>query len=253
MIITFLGTGTSQGVPVIGCNCEVCTSSNPADNRLRSSIHILIEGKSVVIDTGPDFRQQMLREKITFLDAVLYTHHHKDHIAGLDDIRSFNFLHKKAIPIFANRLTQEQIIHEFSYVFDSNGYGGAPRILLNEIVNNPFYFEDLKIIPIKVYHDKLPVYGYRIGDFTYITDANYIPDEECEKVYGSKILVINALQKKPHPSHFTLQQALDQIKRINPQQAYLTHISHNMGLHDVALKDLPDHVYLAYDGLKLKL
>jgi phosphoribosyl 1,2-cyclic phosphate phosphodiesterase len=253
LIITFLGTGTSQGVPVIGCNCKVCTSNNPADNRLRTSIHIVSDDKSIVIDTGPDFRQQMLREKISMLDAVLYTHHHKDHIAGMDDIRSFNFLLKKAIPVFANSITKEQLINEFSYVFEPNGYGGAPKILLNEISNNPFHFENLEIIPVEVSHDKLSVYGYRLGDFTYITDANYISDVECEKVYGSKVLVINALQQHPHPSHFTLKQSLDQINKINPEQAYLTHISHNMGLHDAVSKDLPDNVFLAYDGLKLNL
>lgn len=253
MIITFLGTGTSQGVPVIGCNCKVCTSKNPADNRLRTSVHILYDRKSIVIDTGPDFRQQMLREKISFLDAVLFTHHHKDHIAGMDDIRSFNFLLKKAIPVYANKITKDQLINEFSYVFVPNGYGGAPKILLNEITSDPFFFEDMKITPIEVYHDKLLVYGYRIGDFTYITDANYIRNEEYNKFKGTKILVINALRKQTHPSHFTMDEALVQIKKINPDQAYLTHISHNMGLHDEVSQDLPDNVYLAFDGLKLNL
>jgi len=253
LIVTFLGTGTSQGVPVIGCKCKVCTSNNPADNRLRTSMHIVSDDKSIVIDTGPDFRQQMLREKINKLDAVLYTHHHKDHIAGMDDIRSFNFLLKKTIPAFANNLTKEQLINEFSYVFEPNGYGGGPKIQLNEILNNPFHFENLEIIPIEVFHDKLSVFGYRIGDFTYITDANHISDVEREKMSGSKILVINALQQLPHPSHFTLDQALDQIKKINPGQAYLTHISHNMGLHDAVSRDLPANVFLAYDGLKLNL
>ena len=253
MIITFLGTGTSQGVPVIGCNCKVCTSKNPADNRLRTSVHIAYNEKSIVIDTGPDFRQQMLREKISLLDAVLFTHHHKDHVAGMDDIRSFNFLLRKAIPVFANKVTKDQLISEFSYVFEPNGYGGAPRILLNEISGDPFYFEDLMITPVEVYHDKLLVYGYRIGDFTYITDANYIKEEEYDKIYGSKILVINALQRHTHPSHFTLGEALAQIKKINPEKAYLTHISHNMGLHDEVSRDLPENVYLAFDGLKLDL
>jgi len=206
-----------------------------------------------VIDTGPDFRQQMLREKIRFLDAVLFTHPHKDHIAGMDDIRSFNFLLKKAIPVYANGITKEQLINEFSYVFDPNGYGGAPRIHMHEIFKEPFYFEDLKIIPVEVYHDKLPVLGYRIMDFCYITDANFISDQALEKMYGSRILVLNALQKRPHPSHFTLDQALEQIDRINPEKAYLTHISHNLGLHAVVSKDLPDNVFLAYDGLKLNL
>jgi phosphoribosyl 1,2-cyclic phosphate phosphodiesterase len=253
LIITFLGTGTSQGVPVIGCKCKVCTSNNPADNRLRTSAHILCEEKSIVIDTGPDFRQQMLREKISALDAVLFTHHHKDHVAGMDDIRSFNFLLKKAIPVFANKATKDQLINEFSYVFEPNGYGGAPRILLNQISNNPFYFEDILIRPVEVYHDKLLVYGYQIGGFTYITDANHIPEEEYEKIYGSKILVINALHRQAHPSHFTLDEALEQIQKINPGQAYLTHISHNMGLHEEVSRNLPDNVHLAFDGLKLNL
>jgi len=253
LIITFLGTGTSQGVPVIGCNCKVCTSKNPADNRLRTAVHILYDEKSIVIDTGPDFRQQMLREKISFLDAVLFTHHHKDHVAGMDDIRSFNFLLKKAIPIYANKITKDQLISEFSYVFSPNGYGGAPRILLNEISSDPFYFENVKITPVEVYHDQLLVYGYRIADFTYITDANHIEEEEYDKIYGSKILVINALQRHTHPSHFTLDEALAQINKINPAKAYLTHISHNMGLHEEVSRDLPENVYLAYDGLKLNL
>jgi phosphoribosyl 1,2-cyclic phosphate phosphodiesterase len=253
LTITFLGTGTSQGVPVIGCDCGVCTSSDPADNRLRSSVHIIVEDKSIVIDTGPDFRQQMLREKIRFLDAVLFTHPHKDHIAGMDDIRSFNFLLKKAIPVYANKITREQLISEFPYVFEPNGYGGAPRILLNEISDEPFYFEGLQIIPVRVLHDKLVVLGYRIGGFSYITDANFISEASLDKIYGTKILVLNALQENPHPSHFNLDQALNEIERIKPKKAFLTHISHNMGLHASVSKNLPDNVYLAFDGLKLNL
>lgn len=253
MIITFLGTGTSQGVPVIGCDCEVCTSSNPADNRLRTSVHLQINDISIVIDTGPDFRQQMLREKIRSLDAVLYTHHHKDHIAGMDDVRSFNFLLKKAIPVYANHLTTEQLLQEFAYAFDSNGYGGAPRIILNDIPPEPFQLAGITIIPIEVYHDRLPVFGYRIGNFSYITDANFISEESVERLYGSEVLVINALQKHPHPSHFTLSEALEQVEKIGPGKAYLTHISHNMGLHDRVSPDLPGNVFLAYDGLKLEV
>ncbi len=253
MTITFLGTGTSQGVPVIGCSCEVCISENHQDNRLRSSIHIEIEDKSIVIDTGPDFRQQMLREKITRLDAVIFTHHHKDHIAGMDDIRSFNFLQEKAMPIYANHFTKEQLLNEFPYVFNPNGYGGAPRILFNEISNCPFEIEGIQIYPVEVYHHQLPVLGFRIHDFTYITDANYISDEECEKIIGSKVLVINALQKKPHLSHFTLDEAIRQIEKINPGKAFLTHLSHKMGLHTEISKELPENTYLAYDGLKITL
>ena len=253
MIITFLGTGTSQGVPVIGCDCKVCSSLNPADNRLRSSVHLNTHGKSIVIDTGPDFRQQMLREKIRHLDAVLFTHQHKDHIAGMDDIRSFNFLLKKAIPVYANASTKEQLMNEFSYVFEPNGYGGGPRINLNEIGPEPFSFGDLPITPIEVYHDRIPVLGYRIEDFSYITDANYIPDKSISLIRGSRILVLNALQHDPHPSHFTLRQAIEQIERINPEKAFLTHISHNLGLHAEVSALLPDNVFLAYDGLKINI
>lgn len=252
MIITFLGTGTSQGVPVIGCNCQVCASTDPKDKRLRSSVHILANGLSIVIDTGPDFRQQMLRENIKELDAVLFTHHHKDHVAGMDDIRSYNFLLRKTIPVYANHTTKEQLVKEFEYVFEPNGYGGGPKVFINEIDGGAFYLKDLEITPIEVLHDKLLVYGFKIGDFTYITDANYISDKELEKIRGSKFLVLNALQRNPHPSHFTLEEALEQIRKINPVHAYLTHISHNMGLHREVSKILPGNVHLAYDGLKLK-
>lgn len=251
MIATFLGTGTSQGVPVIGCNCRVCSSEDPADNRLRSSIHIQADNLSIVVDTGPDFRQQMLREKIHHLDAVLFTHHHKDHIAGMDDIRGFNFLLGKAIPVYANKATKKQLITEFSYVFEPNGYGGAPRIRLHEIANTPFEIEGMKILPIEVLHDKLPVLGFRIQDFTYITDANFIDKEAFRMIKGTRILVINALQKKQHPSHFTLDQALFEIQKIQPEKAYLTHISHNLGLHAEVSAELPENVFLAKDGLKL--
>jgi len=253
LIITFLGTGTSQGVPVIGCNCVVCTSNDPADNRLRSSVHILADDISIVVDTGPDFRQQMLREDIKELDAVLFTHHHKDHIAGMDDIRSFNFLQRKAIPVYANTLTADQLTVEFAYVFEPNGYGGGPKIQLNEINANPFFIQGIKIDPIPVLHDKLPVLGYRLGNFTYITDANFIDEETFVKIAGTEVLVLNALQKREHPSHFTLEEALLQIERIRPKRAYLTHISHNMGLHKEINRDLPGNVQLAYDGLKLTL
>lgn len=253
MIVTFLGTGTSQGVPVIGCNCEVCSSTDPADNRLRSSVHILANELSIVIDTGPDFRQQMLREKIKVLDAVLFTHHHKDHVAGMDDIRSYNFMSRKAIPVFANHTTKEQLVKEFEYVFEPNGYGGGPKVLIQEINGTPFHFGNLEITPIEVFHDELQVFGYKIGDFTYITDANYISDKEVEKIYGSRILILNALQRNPHPSHFTLDEALKHIEKINPGEAYLTHISHKMGLHKEVTSLLPSNVHLAYDGLKLKI
>jgi len=251
--ITFLGTGTSQGVPVIGCECEVCRSLDFRDKRLRTSIHLQVDGKSIVIDTGPDFRQQMLREEITDLDAVVYTHEHKDHTAGLDDIRPFNFKHQKDIPIFGRSTVLDQIKQEFSYIFSANSYPGVPRVLVSEIINQPFEVEGVPFIPIEVYHHKLPVFGFRIKDFTYITDANYIPEPEMEKIYGTKILVLNALRLKSHISHFTLEEAVELIKKINPEHAYLTHISHQMGIHRKAEKLLPEGIHLAYDGLKIKL
>lgn len=253
MIVTFLGTGTSQGVPVIGCDCEVCKSPDQKDKRLRTSVHVFHQGKSIVIDTGPDFRQQMLRENVLELDAVLLTHQHKDHIAGLDDIRSYNFRLRKKIPVYANRATINQLKNEFPYVFTPEGYGGAPRIEIYEIKNSSFKIDGVEVIPVQVLHHNLPVFGFRIGDFTYITDANFIPESEIGKIYGSKVLVLNALQKKPHISHFSLTDALDQIKRLKPGKAYLTHLSHRMGLHAEVSKELPENVFLAYDGLKLTI
>lgn len=251
MKITFLGTGTSQGVPVIGCECEVCSSIDFQDKRLRTSIHIETENLSLVIDTGPDFRQQMLRERVKKLDAVLYTHAHKDHTAGMDDIRSYNFKQKVDMPIYATADVITQLKQEFSYVFAEKKYPGIPQVVVNEIINQPFKIKELTINPILVMHYKLPVFGFRIHDFTYITDANYISDEEKEKIKGSKILVLNALQKEQHISHFSLAQALDLIEEIAPEQAYLTHISHRLGKHRHVKNELPDNVQLAFDGLKV--
>jgi len=251
--ITFLGTGTSQGVPVIGCNCKVCSSLDFRDKRLRSSVHLEIDGLSIVIDTGPDFRAQMLTEAVRHLDAVLYTHEHKDHTAGLDDIRPFNFKQQMDIPLFGTSQVLEQIKGEFSYIFAKNNYPGVPRVILNEISNSPFEIQGIQITPIQVMHHKLPVFGFRIGDFTYITDANYISPEEIEKIKGSKILVVNALQIRPHISHFTLSEALEFIALIAPEKAYLTHISHQMGTHQEVTTTLPPNVAISYDGLKLHL
>ncbi len=206
-----------------------------------------------MIDTGPDFRQQMLRENIAALDFVLFTHHHKDHIAGLDDIRSYNFRQNKVIPVFANSDTIEQLKNEYSYIFSPGEYGGAPRIRIEEIVNSPFLAEGIPIDPIEVLHHKLPVLGFRIGNLSYITDANIIPETEREKIRGSEILVLNALQKTHHKSHFTLHEALEEIRKINPRRAYLTHLSHRMGLHEEVSKELPDNVFLAHDGLNVEL
>jgi len=250
--ITFLGTGTSQGVPVIGCECPVCQSVDFQDNRLRSSIHIAVDGQSLVVDTGPDFRLQMLSNRIKKLDAVLFTHEHKDHTAGMDDIRSFNFLQKTDIPVYAHKRVFDQLKQEFAYVFAKSKYPGVPKVQIRLIENEVFHVQQTSVTPVEVLHYKLPVFGFRIKDFTYITDANYIASEEKEKIKGSKVLVLNALQKKSHISHFTLEEALELIDELKPERAYLTHISHKLGLHREVSKELPDHVQLAYDGLMVK-
>lgn len=249
----FLGTGTSQGIPMIACTCEVCRSTDPCDQRLRVSMHIETEGKSFIIDTGPDFRQQILRAGIQRVDAVLYTHEHKDHTAGMDDIRGFNYAQKSSIPLYAQAPVIEQLKREFAYAFGEDKYPGVPEIEVHEIENQPFTIAGVTIIPILVKHYFLDVLGFRFGDFTYITDANFISDEELEKVKGSKVLVINALRKTTHISHFTLDEALEVIEKIKPEKAYITHISHMMGLHAVVEKELPAHVHLAYDGLTLAI
>lgn len=252
MKLTFLGTGTSQGVPVITCTCDVCTSKNAKDTRLRTSVLIQSTDLNIIIDAGPDFRYQVLRCGLQRLDAILFTHQHRDHIAGLDDVRSFNFRQKMAIPIYGNDLVIEQIKREFHYIFESK-YPGIPQININRIDKKPFSIGNLPIRPIEVLHHKLPVLGFRIHDLTYITDANTIPSKEFEKLYGTKILVLNALQKDDHISHFTLDEALKVIDTIQPEKAYLTHISHNMGLHEDVSRELPSNVYLAYDGLSITL
>lgn len=253
MRVTVLGSGTSQGVPVIGCQCEVCQSTNPKDKRLRSSIFIEVEGKNLVVDTGPDFRQQMLREDVRKLDAVLFTHEHKDHLAGLDDIRAFNFVQRKEMRVYATERVQSALKREFHYAFSEVRYPGVPQIHLETISNQPFMVEGVEVIPIEVLHHKLPVLGFRIHDFCYVTDANFISPEEKEKMKGCKALIINALRKTEHISHFTLDEAIALIQELKPEQAYITHISHQMGLHDVVEQELPDGIFLAYDGLTLNL
>lgn len=253
MKITFLGTGTSQGIPVIGCECPVCLSTNPKDKRLRTSVHIKVNGISLVIDTGPDFRQQILRENIKQLDAVIFTHQHKDHVAGLDDVRSFNFKQQKPMPVYANKATIEVIKREFYYAFEKNKYPGVPQIDLHEIDHRNFDIHNVTILPIKVYHHQLPVLGFRIQNFTYITDANFIPEKELEKIEGTEVLVLNALQKEEHISHFTLKQAVELSEKLQPKQTYLIHMSHNLGFHDEVMNELPENVQLAYDGLKVEL
>jgi phosphoribosyl 1,2-cyclic phosphate phosphodiesterase len=251
--ITFLGTGTSSGVPMIGCHCAVCSSTDPKDKRLRSSILLRLAGKTIIIDTTPDFRQQMLRIQNDHLDAVLFTHAHKDHIAGLDDIRAYNYFQQKPMQVFATKATQKELVREFYYAFSEFKYPGIPEILLHNIEATPFEVEGILVTPIRVWHHKLEVVGFRIGDFTYITDANKIDPQELELVKGSKVLVLNALRKEKHISHFTLDEALDLIDKLQIPEAYLTHISHQMGLHgDISLQ-LPGHVHLAYDGLVLQV
>ena len=253
MKITFLGTGTSQGVPLIACSCKVCLSGDSRDKRLRSSILIEDKGKTIVIDTGPDFRQQMLRENVKTLDAVVFTHEHKDHTAGFDDIRAFNFIHKKKMDVYASARVQEAIRREFAYIFSDFKYPGIPEINLHLLENELTVIEGIDFLPIEVIHYKLPVFGFRINDFTYITDANYISDIEKEKIKGSKILVLNALRREPHISHNTLEQAVQLVKEMKPEKAYFTHISHQLGLHADVEKELPPGIELAYDGFKIEL
>lgn len=251
--ITFLGTGTSSGVPMIGCTCHVCQSSDPHDKRLRSSILVQTETTSLVVDTTPDFRYQMLRTNTSHLDAVLFTHPHKDHLAGLDDIRAFNFLSKKAMDIYANALTEEAIRRDFYYAFVENPYSGVPEINLKNIDGAEFNVGDIPVIPIQVMHYKMPVLAFRFGDFTYITDANKIDGEEKEKIKGSKILVLNALRKEKHIAHFTLDEAVELAMELKIPEVYFTHISHQLGTHEEINRELPPHIRLAYDGLTLRL
>jgi phosphoribosyl 1,2-cyclic phosphate phosphodiesterase len=251
--VTFLGTGTSQGVPVIGCTCRVCQSLDFRDKRFRTSVHLEVDRQSLVIDTGPDFRMQMLRAGIKQLDAVIFTHEHKDHTAGLDDIRPFNFLQQKDIPIFGRKQVLEQIQREYSYVFSDKKYPGVPQVSSFEIDESPFHIQETTIIPIPVLHYKLPVLGFRIGNFSYITDANLIPESSYHLLEGTEILVVNALQKDPHISHFTLEQAISEARKIGAEKTYFTHISHRLGCHEAIEKELPEGIFLAYDGLELNL
>jgi len=253
MQITLLGTGTSQGVPVIACECEVCISTNPNDKRLRSSVLIEVDGSTIVIDTGPDFRQQILRESISNLDAVLYTHSHKDHVAGLDDVRSFNFKSKKAMDVFCTEDVLLSLKNEFSYIFSEFKYPGIPRINVTLINNSIFYVNRTKIIPIKALHYKLPVLGFRIKNFIYLTDISEISEVEKQKMLDADLIILDSLRKEPHISHLCLQESLLLLQELKPKKAYLTHISHLMGLHDIVNKELPINIKLAHDGLNIKL
>jgi phosphoribosyl 1,2-cyclic phosphate phosphodiesterase len=246
-----LGTGTSQGVPLIACPCAVCHSSDPKDKRLRSSVLIEHKGSTFVIDTGPDFRQQMLRENVKDVDAVLFTHEHNDHIVGLDDVRPYNFINKKAMDIYASTRVQEAIHRLFPYIFSDNKYPGIPRLELHTIFDEPFKINNSTFIPINVLHYKMPVKAFRIENITYITDANFIAEEEKQKIRGSEIIIVNALRKEEHISHFTFDQAISLMHELRPKKAYFTHISHQLGKHAEILSQLPEWIEPAYDGLTI--
>lgn len=253
MEFTFLGTGTSQGVPLIGCQCDVCLSTDSRDKRLRTSLMIESATTRLVIDSGPDFRQQMLREDVRSLDALVFTHSHKDHLAGMDDVRAFNYLQDRAMDVYANEQTQDVMKREFSYIFSGENYPGIPLINLHSIEKrSSFSVGDITLQPIEVLHYKLPVLGFRIHSFTYITDANFISEEELEKAKGSEILVLNALRREKHISHFTLEEAIRIAQKVNAKRTYFTHLSHQMGLHEEVEKELPEGIFLAYDGLRIR-
>jgi len=252
--VTFLGTGTSQGVPVIGCQCDTCASEDKRDTRLRCSVHVQVDDTSIVIDTGPDFRYQMLRANVTSLDVVLITHEHNDHIIGIDDIRSFNFLQRKDMPLFATNKVINELKQRFNYVFGDSQYPGIPRVVTHTITpNKAFEINGVRIQPIQVMHGKLPVQGFRIGDFTYVTDANFVDEAARELIRGSQVFVINALRFKEHHSHFNVDQAVALAKELGVRQTYITHISHHMGKIEDWQSKLPEGVFSAVDGLSLAI
>lgn len=253
LTITFLGTGTSSGVPMIGCDCPVCTSADPRDNRLRSSILVRSATTTLVVDSTPDFRYQMLRAGVKHLDGIIFTHPHKDHIAGLDDVRAYNFFSRQPMNIYANEMTQMNIIREFPYAFAETRYPGVPEIIINSIEQEPFMVGDIEIVPITVWHMRMPVLGFRFGNFTYITDANAIDPVEQEKIKGSTHMVLNALRHDKHVSHFTLNEAIAMVQQLGVPNAWFTHISHQLGRHADIEPQLPPGMQLAYDGLVLHL
>ncbi|ULC58295.1 MBL fold metallo-hydrolase [Flaviramulus sp. BrNp1-15] len=253
MKITFLGTGTSQGIPIIGSNHPVCLSKNPKDKRLRVSVLVEWDGFTYVVDCGPDFRYQMLRSGCKRIDGIVFTHEHSDHVLGFDDIRPFYF-RQGDIPIYGHKRVIKQLKKRFDYVFETeNKYPGAPTVIINKIKNKPFKLKNLEVIPINGKHDDLQVFGFRFKDFAYLTDMKTVKNKEIEKLKGVKTLVVNALRIEPHRSHFNLEEALEFIKKVNPEKAYLTHISHLLGFHDKVEKTLPKNVFLAYDGLQLTI
>ena len=252
MKLTFLGTGTSQGVPVIACHCRVCRSGDIRDSRLRTSALLTVDDRNILFDIGPDFRQQMLREKVEHIDAILITHAHRDHVAGLDDIRSFNYVQHRKMEVYLNAEARHAIERDYHYIFEPHQYPGLPEANLHT-VEGPFTVGDIPVMPIKAMHKDLPVLGFRIGELAYITDANYIAPEEMAKLQGVKVLVINALRKEKHFSHYCLSEALEIIGKVAPERAFLTHMSHEMGLHAEISAELPAGVQLAYDGLKIEV
>ena len=251
--LEFLGTGTSQGVPVVACECPVCLSFNEKDKRLRASVLIEVNGIKLAVDAGPDFRQQMLRVGLRRLDAILLTHEHTDHIFGLDDIRAFNWVQHHPMDIYAEARVQESIRRIFNYVFSKSQYPGIPQMNLHLIDNSTFFIDSVPVIPVRGYHHKLPVYGFRIGKMAYLTYIKTIEDHEKEKLADLDVLIVNALRIEKHVSHFNLEEALQLINEVKPKKAFLTHISHMMGLHDDVQRDLPVNVLLAYDGLRLTI
>lgn len=248
--LTFLGTGTSQGVPLPACSCYVCQSQEPKDHRLRSSVLVEVAEHTICIDTGPDFRYQMLREKVMKLDAILYTHEHRDHVGGLDDVRAFNYIHAQAMPLYAPSEVIKALHQSYAYIFNSN-YPGIPKVSLCEIDETPFSINDIHITPILVWHHKLRVFGYRMGDLAYITDAKTVPESSRKLIRDIPILIINCLHESPHISHFNLEEALAFIDDIRPKRTYLTHISHLFGTHEEIQSKLPHTVEAAFDGLSI--
>jgi phosphoribosyl 1,2-cyclic phosphate phosphodiesterase len=253
LTITFLGSGTSSGVPMVACGCEVCTSDDPNNTRLRSSIMVQSATTTIIVDATPDFRYQMLREKVKYIDALLITHPHKDHIAGVDDTRPFQFFTGHPTEIYGNKMSLDGVKMEIPYAFQDIKYPGVPKVILHEITAQPFTIGDIPIIPVLVWHHKMQVYGFRFGSFTYITDANKIDESEKDKIRGSKTVVLNALRREKHISHFTLDEAVALVKELEIPKAYFTHISHQLGLHKGVNNELPEGIELAYDGLKIEI
>ena len=254
MKLTFLGTGTSQGVPVIACRCDVCRSVDERDRRLRTSALLTTDaGHRILFDIGPDFRQQMLRHGLEGLDAILVTHAHRDHVAGLDDVRSFNYVQHKKMDVYLNAEAKFALLRDYKYIFEHHEYPGLPEADLHEVNSQPFMAAGVEVLPLRAMHKDLPILAYRIGPLAYITDANHIDPQELDKLQGVKILVINALRKEKHFSHYSLPEALEVIEKVNPDRAYLTHISHEMGLHAEVEKTLPEGVHLAYDNLEVEI